>query len=269
MTESEPMNDHEFEQLAFANPWSDEPAFLAALAQDPARQALVDSLRQQDQRLLIEPPPALRDKLLAIASQPAANQPDAGSVRPAASNDNRWSYRWLPLAACLLLALTVTFYFFPEPTSDILADNGLAANETPEIAELQQAVLAHIYREESMLEPSNDSHFDLTTVNAHLAQIGMQLQSNEAIRTLEVTSLKDCVVAQNKSLHLVIRSTEGRPVSVLLIDSPPVEQEFPIDDARFHGFVMPTQRGNLVIVSERRPDPEARALQSLFAANVQ
>ena len=268
MTESEPMNEHEFEQLAFANPWSDEPAFLAAMAQDPIRQALVDSLRQQDQLLLIEPPLALRDKLLDIPNQATASQPAAGSRRPAASNDRRWSHHWLPLAACLALALTVTFYFFPESSNDSFADNALAASEQKK-SELQQAVLAHIYREESMLEPGNDSHFDLTTVNAHLAQIGMQLQSNEAIRTLEVTNLKDCVVAQNQSLHLVIRNTEGRPVSVLLIDSPPVDQEFPIDDARFHGFVMPTQRGNLVIISDRRPDPEARALQSLFAANVQ
>lgn len=252
------MNDQEFEQLAYANPWSDDPAFLDALAEDPARQTLVEALRHQDRLLLVNPPEGLRESLLDISRDPIAE-----STAPAAGNDSPWLHRLLPVAACLLLALTVTLYFMPERPAQVAADP-----DTMESAALQQAVLDHIYKEETMLESANDHRYDLQTVNAHLARIGMQLKTNEQTRMLEITDLKDCVVAKSQSLHLILRSTEGRAVSVLLLGNAPVEDEFPIDDTRFHGFVMPTQRGNLVIISERKPDPDARALQNLFATNM-
>lgn len=260
------MNDQEFEQLAYANPWSDDPDFLAAQAEDPSRQALVESLRHQDSLLMVDPPEGLRGILLGISREPMAESPASETAE--AGNDGAWIRRLMPVAASLLLALTVTLYFLPDRPVQLAADADTTTPAPAESATLQQAVLEHVHKEETMLGDGNDHRYDLQTVNAHLARIGMQLQTNEQTRKLEVTDLKDCVVAKSRSLHLILRGTGGRAVSVLLIGNAPVEDELPIDDSRFHGFVMPTQRGNLVIISERKPDPDVRALQNLFAANM-
>lgn len=219
------MNDKDFEQRLYCDPWDKSPEFMAALEEDSARQALTLEARNQDRQLLVNVPEGLKEKLLGIPAQEAQTDKKQPAVRT-------WTWqKVMPLAACLLLALSLSLYYWPNPTDEI-----------------SREVFSHIYSELLMLE--EDKNIELSTVNEHLASFGGKLKVSPTPE-VEVSDMKDCQVARVYSLHLVVKTTTG-PVSVLFMSNAPFDEEFPIQDPRFVGIVSPTPRGNLVIVSEKR-----------------
>lgn len=222
------MNNSDFQQRAHTNPWDNTEDFQAALAEAPERQQLLDELQARDRQLLVNPPLALKHRLDAI---PEENSGLALWMQ--------WE-RALPLAASVLLALSVALYFWPQPGTDALS----IPDSTLMQAELGNDILQHIRSEPGMLE--TDKQVTLAEVNEHMDTLGGRF--TEDGDSMRITDIKDCWIKGN-ALHLVVKSQQGT-VSVLIMDNAPVDSELPFEDDRFQGVVTPTPRGNLAIVSE-------------------
>ena len=175
------------------------------------------------------PPSGLQTSLLAVANE------DAGRTVPAATpaaNDSLWR-RALPVAACMIVLLGLAWRFQP-------------AEDTP----LAQEILRHVYAEERFLNSSN--HVSLTEVNSRMsAVIKAQLASSPATNAMDVRFSKDCWIAKQKAMHLIISGDTG-PVSVMMLPSKVVQQETVFNDARFTGTITPMGSGTLVVLGNRQ-----------------
>ena len=78
-----------------------------------------------------------------------------------------------------------------------------------------------------------------------------QLQPGTATDGLEVTFAKDCYIAKQRAMHLVVKGKTG-PVNVVMIPSQVVKSEMKISDKRFNGLVTPASGGTLVIIGNKQ-----------------
>lgn len=181
-------------------------------------QAFMDQLERTMKR--VQAPENLCDKLLQIPTQ-AAND-SVGYLR-----------RILPVAAVMLVALGIGFYFQPEV-------NAALANE----------IFGHIYME----EPYYGDGRVLTNseVNASMFPLfGAIALTSEDADNLEVTFAKDCLIAKQRSMHLVIKGEKG-PVNLMMIPSQIVEGEVKIADSHFNGLITSASGGTLVVVGNKQ-----------------
>jgi len=231
----EPMTDATFEELLGANPLSQDPAFLAAARATPAREAAWQAACAFEKRLrasleAVQAPATLLPRLLAaVGAEPAAPV----MLRPPRASTGDWLRRYLPVAAVLLLALGMNWYF---------QFDGLQA--------LQDDILGHIYDEAPYIPES--AQVALDDVNAHLElSLGAHLASSAATRKLRVTFVKDCKVAKQVGTHLVVKGAQG-PVNVIMLPSQVVEHETAIADAHLQGKMTPSSGHTLVVVGDKQ-----------------
>lgn len=171
----------------------------------------------------VQTPDGLQERLLAL--------PDQGPAAVAAANDPRWR-RLLPAVAALLLAIGIGLYYQPDLN-----------------AALADEIFGHIHVEEAYY--GDGSALPLTEVNARLAAVsGEPLDSADAAQ-LGVSFVKDCFIARQRTMHLVIKGSTG-PVNVMMIPAQVVEDEVRIADGRFSGLVTPGSAGTLVVVGNKQ-----------------
>jgi len=185
--------------------------------------------RLQKTLLSITAPAGLQERLLGIPDLPLAQaRPDEQE----AANDSPFWHRLLPAAAALLLAIGIGLYYEPDL-------NAALANE----------VFGHIYRE----EPSFGGGSELSTaeLNARLLPVTGEALDPEDSALLHVTFAKDCYIASQRTMHLVVKGETG-PVNVMMIPGRVVESEMKIADQRFHGLVSPAPGGTLVVVGNKQ-----------------
>ena len=184
---------------------------LAAGTDEPFMQAL------QETMALMQAPAGLREKLLRFPEQ--------------AANEGSFLRRILPAAAALLLAIGIGLYFQP-------ADNAGLADE----------IFGHIYFEEPYY--GEGKVISLAEANARMRPVlGDQL--NGEGESFEITFAKDCFVAKQMTMHLVVKGETG-PVNFMMIPSRVVEGELRFADQRFNGLATPASGGTLVVVGNKQ-----------------
>lgn len=168
-------------------------------------------------------PPGLQERLLALPQQ--LHTPTE------AANEPVWR-RLLPAAAALLLAIGIGLYYQPDLN-----------------AALADEIFSHIYVEEAYY--GDGSALPLAEVNARLAAVSTEPLDSADAAQLAVSFAKDCYVAKQRTMHLVIKGSTG-PVNVMMIPAQVVEDEVRIADERFSGLVTPGSAGTLVVVGNKQ-----------------
>lgn len=194
------------------------------LADDPAFQTKLEQTM-----LLVQAPEGLHARLLQIPEQAARADASSG----AAANDSSYWRRLLPVAAVLLLAIGIGVYLQP------------GAN-----AALADDIFGHIYIEEPFF--GDGSVLSITEVNARMQpSIGATMEPGNAADSLEVTFAKDCFIAKQRSMHLVVKGETG-PVNLMMIPSQLVKGEVKIADQHYNGLVTQASGGTLVVVGNKQ-----------------
>jgi hypothetical protein len=199
-------------------------------------QELDDLIRRE--LLSVSAPVELRQKLL----QPEQTAPR--TMFSLAANDSLFR-RALPVAACLVVALGITFW-----------------STDSRQAMLEDEIFTHMYLE-GQLDNENAAAIPLNAVNARMEQwMGAHLAMSDAVDGLEVTFAKDCWVAQQMAFHLIMKGETGA-VTVMMIPSDEKGAAFNISDEKYNGLVTPTDGGYLVVVGNKQePIAEYRNLLS-------
>ncbi|HTQ99871.1 MAG TPA: DUF3379 family protein [Candidatus Acidoferrum sp.] len=189
-----------------------------------------------------QPPAGLQDRLLAQANDAALT---AVSAAPAA-NDGVWR-RIATVAACMAATLLLAWRYHPEPN-------------TP----LGQEVLRHVYAEARFLD--SQDHIALADLNSHLEnRFKAQIEASPATDALDVRFVKDCWIASQVAMHMVVSGDTG-PVTVMMIPAKVVEHETAINDDRFTGTITPLDHSTLVVLGNRQ-EP-VRKYAAMMADNV-
>ncbi len=183
----------------------------------------------------------LRQKLL----QPEQPAPRTMFSALASSANDSLFRRALPVAACLVVALGITFWSTDSRQSM-----------------LEDEIFTHMYLE-GQLDNEDAVAIPLNAVNARMEQwMGAHLEMSDAVEGLEVTFAKDCWVAQQVAFHLIMKGETGA-VTVMMIPSDEAGTEFNISDEKYNGLVTPTDGGYLVVVGNKQePIAEYRNLLS-------
>lgn len=166
---------------------------------------------------LVQAPAALHAKLLSIPEQ--------------AANDGGYLRRILPVAAALLLAIGIGLYYQP------VGDSALA-----------EEIFGHIYFEEPYY--GEGKVIPLAEVNARMRPVlGMHMNADG--ESFEITFAKDCYVAKQMAMHLVVKGETG-PVNFVMIPSMVMEGELRFADQRYNGLATPASGGTLVVVGNKQ-----------------
>lgn len=194
-------------------------------------------------------PAQLQDRLMALASDDtaaAAGSPPVQFQQQAANGDSFWR-RALPVAASLAIFLLLAYRFHP-------------LQNPP----LEQEILRHVYAEERFLESTNQ--VSLVDVNSRMnAAIKAQLAASPATNGLDVRFAKDCWIAKQVAMHIILRGDTG-PVSIMMLPSKMVDHATAINDDRFTGTITPMASGTLVVLGNRKEPLQKYA--SLVSANL-
>ena len=243
------MDEIEFRKRVYANPAAPEQELLDAARDNPDYQKILDQTQAMEQQLdaaanAVAVPEGLISKLLAIPQQETEVTGSVGMVASApAANSSLFNY--FAIAASLLMVIGVTFT--------------LSVNRGPTMADLamQDGVFAILYGEPQMLAtvPSlntgSSEALSMGSINAVMADAGVQLVSNSVQQDMDVYSATPCVILpEYKSAHLVLQGEAGA-VSVFVINNSPVRSEYQIRDPRFQGVVVPASDGNMILIGEQ------------------
>jgi hypothetical protein len=242
------MNDKEFTERLWSNPRDNSAGFLQAAEQDSTRQqARLDALEFEhllDNALRVPAPsPALEKRLLEI---PESARPVELPLRIAAREET-FLRRLLPVAAVLLVALGLGIYLQPESNSALAHD-----------------LFSHVYAETPYMNPNGS--YTLDDVNSKMAAVlGVHLEVSPATEALQVSFVKDCFVASQIAMHLVLHGDLG-DVNVMLLPEQVSTREFSISDEQFNGIVAPAEHGTLVVIGNKQ-EP-IREYRNLLSSNL-
>lgn len=179
----------------------------------------------------VQAPAGLESRLLQIPDLAEAT-PVAAAPRLDAANAPYFARRLLPAAAALLMAIGIGFWYQPDLN-----------------AALASEIFGHIYFEEPFY--GEGKVLALADVNARLQPVtgdALELQGPDG---LEVTFAKDCFIAKQRTMHLVVKGETG-PVNVMMIPEQVVDSEVRISDQRFSGLMTPASGGTLVVVGNKQ-----------------
>lgn len=217
------MNDLEFRRQAYADPNSQDEAFLAALAKSPDRQEFVDELKAFDLQL--------EDALNVPVPENLADEIILGQSFDETRRLKRKSRVHLALAASVAFAAGLSLALL---------------NGTPAMQDLSHAALAHQYADGHLMG-SIDEQLSMTQANAKLAAFGGELTSDIG----HIYAANFCNIEGIKGVHLVVRGKHGK-VSIMLVPPQgdrPVQSQF--DDGRYQGVIQRHDKGELIIIGEQ------------------
>jgi hypothetical protein len=233
------IDDARFEELLGADPFNQDPAFLAAARATPERHTAWQAAREVETRLraalhAVTPPEGLAEQLLGIPDQAPRVPPFPRVV----THGGDWLRRLLPVAAVLLLALGINRHF-----------------QLDDAMTLQRDLFGHIYGEAPFI---TSRQVLLDELNSSLeATVGAHLVANASTEKLDVTFIRACRVAKRRSAHLVVKGEQGE-VTVLMLNEPLVSAATPIADARLSGRIVPSGgKHTLVVVGDGKEPIDA------------
>ena len=234
------MDELEFRKHVYNNPEQPGEQALAAAADNPAYQAILDRARDIEREVStlvsdVNIPAGLHQRLLQIP-----DQDDSASTSPAVRKSTR-RLQYLAAAACAVLTLGVLFGIARQslPGGDMLAG---------------EVIIDHLYLEEAELDAvargSLDSAYTLSQLNRVLANAGTAMSAGVDLQATPVRFANPCLIMPGyQSAHLILQTPDG-PVNVIVINNSPVAREVSIGDERFSGSIIPMPRGNVIVVGE-------------------
>lgn len=256
------MDEIEFRRRVYANPNEPDQETLDAASANPAFLQILQQTQVLEQGLNsalndVAAPADLQAKLMAIADADQTNTVVTEITAKSSKVQNFFQY--YAMAACLLLAVGVTF--------------SLNLNTRSSSAELAfgDAILAHLYEDSEEINAISSGLFDdvvsIPVVNASMADTGIRLLNSESMRSVAIRSAKPCeILPAFYSAHLLVNGTQGA-VSIIVINNSPVSAEYSIRDSRFNGIVIPMEGGNMILVGEKNENLDQ--YKALFTESVE
>ncbi|MBT1446314.1 DUF3379 family protein [Shewanella sp. JM162201] len=218
------MDELEFRRRAYGDPHSQEPEFLSAMQESPAREQFVAELKSLDRRvekaLKVDVPEGLADKLI-LRQQLTAHH----------SQRRRTRYL-IAMAASVAFVVGVSFGVLRFGPVD-----------------LGEHALAHVYHEPKAL--LSDSTVELADLNASLASLrGLEHARFEG-EPGQVVFKAYCDFRGVRSLHLVLENAGGK-VTLFIV---PIEERMQLEtqfaDAKYQGLGFKTKEAFMLLVGEQ------------------
>lgn len=115
---------------------------------------------------------------------------------------------------------------------------------TPVTQPVEQLVLSHVNNETKHLK--DQLNVKQEKINKIFSTVNMQV--NSSLGTVNYAGNCD-IRNKQKGVHLVIQGKNG-PVTVLIMPAEKVTTRHSISDQRFHGVIVPAQRGSIAVIGE-------------------
>ena len=242
------MDDTKFRDAILADPNAQSNEIEEAIANDPAKRAYVEEMREFDafiqQAMHIEVPDDLESKLLLHQHvqndvKPPLNTQAPTKAEPA--NDSR--YWQIAAAACFAFVIGLTLNL-----NVLRTDNGMGAGEY---------ALKNAYQG---IQNANliDQSIPLTKVNAQLASYGVQMEQH--IGEVSYANTFFCGYNEANVLHLVVQGETGKINLFVLPKDNRLDSWKAFSDDRFKGKAARYSNADMVIVGEK--EEPLRAFQS-------
>ncbi|MGB0712680.1 MAG: DUF3379 family protein [Gammaproteobacteria bacterium] len=247
------MNAEQFRQRALADPWDQDPDFLAARDADAANADFLEELQGLDRALAevmkVPVPEGLNERILARAmnseetgskadgSAAAANVVSLEAQLGKARTRTQSPFQRFALAASLVLSIGVAAFM------------GYRFYELQyQFDDLQSAVLAH-----STHEP--DSWFTRATLKRSDVQKVLLGFGGRLTHDIPATYVNRCRLRRYDGVHLVVQE-QGIPVTVYFMNKEHVDREITADDGEYLTVMMPgNERGSWAAVVREDQDP--------------
>ena len=216
------MNNTEFHQILLADPFSQHPALLAAMAQDAELQQFADELQQQqlelDDALQVPVPPMLAERLLQIPQQQKTGR--------------SW---FTPLALAASIALVSVL--------------GTQLYQVNYATDLGSHALAHVYHEHDYLQ-QHAQRQPLAAVNLKLADFSASLQDWQD----EIIYARYCDFQGVRSLHLAVKTATGYATVFIVPKDAELGFSETFADEKYQGITLAMRNANVVVVSDSSAD---------------
>lgn len=153
---------------------------------------------------------------------------DQAKKKNKTADNGKRDFRWMSLAAALVLAVGLSLGMF----------------KLGESHGVQNEVLAHIDNHRYELE--KDDNINLVSLNNVLQEHG--LIANENIGYVKHVS--NCPIDGKMVPHLIVKDDQGKAVTVMYIPWEEAAERTPFSNESFSGILVGSQKGSFVIVSE-------------------
>lgn len=232
------MANNELHQMLLADPFSQHPALLQALAQDAALRQYAAELQQQQREwedaMQIPLPPMLAERLLQIPQQHKPRQ--------------SW---FMPLALAASIALVSVL--------------GVQLYQVGTTATLGSHALAHVYHEQDFLQRHAQAQ-PLNEVNLKLASFDASLEDWQD----EIIYARYCTFQGVRSLHLAVKTASGYATVFIVPKDAQLTFSAEFADTQYQGLTLAMAKANVVIVSNNAADlqqlPEKLSNKLIFSA---
>lgn len=189
-------------------------------------------LKQFDDKLKsafnVEVPEGLESRIILAQRMDNNSGSTLSNVIPIKKDRSNRDFKWMSLAAALVLAVGLSLGMFK------LGESHGLGNE----------VLAHIDSHPNELE--KDDNIKLASLNNFLQDHG--LLANESIGYIRHVS--NCPIEDKMVAHLVVTDNQGKPVSVMYIPWKDSTKRTTFKNDKFNGILVGAQKGSFAIVSE-------------------
>jgi hypothetical protein len=233
------MDNTELHRILLADPFSQHPEVVTALAQDADLLNFALELQQQQQELedalQVAVPPMLAERLLQIPRQP-----------------RKQAQRWFtPIALAASLAVVSVL--------------GVQLYQSSFATDLGGHALAHVYHEEDYLL-SHAQPQSVADVNLKLASFDASLQDWQD----EIIYARYCTFQGVRSLHLAVKTSTGYATVFVIPKDAELGFSTQFGDRRFQGVTLAMPKANLVVVSSNADDlqklPQKLSDKLIFSA---
>ncbi len=216
------MDNTELQRILLADPFSQHPALLAAMAQDSDLQQFAYELQQQQRELedalQVPVPPMLAERLLHIPQQHKVHR--------------RW---FTPLALAASIALVSVL--------------GVQLYQGSFAADLGSHALAHVYHEHDFLLRHAATQ-PLDEVNLKLADFSASLQDWQD----EIIYARYCTFQGVRSLHLAVRTASGYATVFIVPKDAELAFSARFADKQYQGLTLAMANANVIVVSANASD---------------
>lgn len=164
--------------------------------------------------------------VIPISKKPSANKPVTN--KPITNKQERRDYKWMSLAAALVLAVGLSLGMF----------------KLGESSAVQDEVLAHIGNH--LYELEKDENVQLASLNEFLTEHG--LTAKEGIGYVRHAS--NCPIEGKMVPHIIVSCDQGHAVTVMYIPWKDSPKRTPFKNEQFSGVLVGAQKGSFAIVSD-------------------
>ena len=216
------MDELEFRRTLYADPNCTDEEVLAAIADDPKKQAFYEELKQLDKKMLqasqVKIPDNLVNKLMLQQTMESSKSSKVG---------NRMQ---LAMAASVAFVVGVSFTMWQQNN----------------LLDLSKQAIAHVHYEGGYALDAQEN-VSLQQVNAKLAKFGGEFSEDIG----RVYYANFCDFENVRSLHMVIEGENGK-VSVFVVPlNDAYLAEGASNDKRYHSQAIDLKRASIIVVGEQ------------------